>query len=224
VDVPAGQPALVTATSGDGTFNPSISLVAGPAATCGGSPRVCLASDDTGATAAVNRALWTNATGSTVTIYAVVDTSSSSASGPFTMTLAFETPPAGDSCGTAERITVGMRSESTMGFVNDFGSGTNCAGTAGADRVYVISVGPGQTIDANVTSGDGTFDPSISLEAPCGPTPRVCIDGDDSGSATMLNTVTWTNAGASAQDVFIVIDGFSTTATGPFVMNVTLTP
>jgi hypothetical protein len=223
LDVPPGQRAVVTVTSGDGTFDPSISLVAGPAATCGGSPRTCLAGDDSGTASTVNVVRWTNTGGSAATVFAVVDSASPSAAGPYTLTYAVEPAPAGEYCGIAQRITPGTVMDTLVGYTNDFGSGTGCAGTSGVDRVYVISVGPGQTLEADVTSGDGSFDPSISLELACGATPRTCVAGDDSGLASTVNSVTYTNMGASAQDVFIVIDTFSSTSMGgPFTMSTRL--
>jgi len=226
LSIPAGQRAVVTvAQMGGGPFHPSINLVAGPAATCGGTPRACLAGDDSGAAAAVNRVTWFNAAATATTIFAVVDTSSATRTGAFTLTYALETPPAGDFCSSAVRVTAGTTMSNTMGgFANDLGTGTMCAGTAGADRVYVISVAPAQTLTATVTSGDGTFDPSINLETMCGATPRVCVAGDDAGAAATVNTVTYMNTGAAARDVFISIDTASATATGPFTMVVTLAP
>jgi hypothetical protein len=222
VDVPAGQRAAVSVTSGDPMFNPSINLVAGPAATCGGAPRTCLASDDSGAAAATNTAGWTNTTGATVRIYAVVDSASATASGPFTVSAAITAPLAGDFCSIAERIPAGMSMGTVVGYTNDFGTGTMCTGVAGADRVYVISVPAGQTLSAAVNSADGTFDPSINLQTACGGGARVCVASDDSGGATTLNTATYMNTGAAAQDVFMVVDTFSATTTGTFTLNVTL--
>ncbi len=222
--VPAGQRAVVTATTGGGGFDPSINLVAGPAATCGGTPRTCLAGDDTGTASAVNRTVWLNTTGATATIYAVVDSGSAMATGPFVLTYALETPPAGDTCGTAVRVTPGTVMSSTASHANDLGAGMRCTGAGGIDRIYVASVGPGQTLTATVTSGDGTFDPSINLELMCGSAPRVCLDGDDTGAASALNMVTHMNTGAAAQDVFISIESANATATGPFTMTVALAP
>jgi hypothetical protein len=218
LDVPAGQRATVSVEGAD-DFDPSINLVRGPAASCGGSPFECLDGDDSFGT---STAVWTNETGADTTVYAIVD--SRGATGSFRISANVALPGAGETCGTAQRIMAGRYSDSLTGYADDYGSGTGCAGTAGVDRVYVVSVGPGQRLDADVNSGDGSFDPSINLETSCGATPRVCADGDDLGSATMLNSVTFTNGAAVPVDVFVVVETYLSSSTGgPFVMNVALT-
>jgi hypothetical protein len=154
----------------------------------------------------------------------VVDSASGTATGPFTITLAYEALPAGDVCTNAERISAGSQSGTVVGYANDYGSGTMCAGTAGADHVYVVSVGAGQTLTAAVTTGGSGFDPSISLQTSCGDATRVCVAGDDSGGAATVNMVTHTNSGAAAEDEYIVIDTFSSTTTGTYTLDVMLTP
>jgi hypothetical protein len=53
----------------------------------------------------------------------------------------------------------------------------------------------------------------------------VCVDGDDSGGASTTNSVAYTNAGAAAVDVHVVVETFSTTSSGgPFTLTVALTP
>jgi hypothetical protein len=223
LDVPAGQRATVT-VRGTGSFDPSINLLAGPAATCGGTPFDCIDGDDSGSASTTNTVVWTNETGSDTTVYAVVD-SASTGTGPFRFTANVAMPGVGETCASAQRIMAGTFSDSLAGYVNDYGSGTLCSGAGGVDRVYVVSVGAGQTLSADVASGDGSFDPSINLELACGATPRVCVDGDDSGGASTTNSVAYTNAGAAAVDVHVVVETFSTTSSGgPFTLTVALTP
>ena len=222
ITVPAGDRLEVSATGMAG-FNASLNLVAGPAATCGGSPRVCLDGADSSTATTADLVEWVNGTGAPSTVYAIVGSDSASTGGTFALTVTLTTPPAGDVCPSAQRVAAGPTSGTLVGMRNDYGSGTDCAGTSGLDRVYVVNVGAGQTLSASVTTGLGTFDPSISLEAACGLVPRVCLDGDDTGTATTVNSVTYTNASLAAEDIFIVIDTFSSTSTGgPFTLDVAL--
>ncbi len=223
IAVPAGE-RVIASVVGSGGFNASLNLVAGPAATCGGTPRVCLDSADSTAPAIADVVDWVNDTGTATTVFAIVDSNSPSTVGAFTLTVTVGPPPAGDICASADRVTAGATAGTTLGMRGDYGTGTMCAGAAGVERVYVVNVGAGVTLGASVTTGLSTFDPSISLERACGVSPRVCLAGDDTGSELTVNTVSYRNTSLVAEDIFIVIDTFSTTSMGgPFTLDVTLT-
>ena len=69
-------------------------------------------------------------------------------------------------------------------------------------------------LNASVTPDvRATFDPAIYLvKAPasnCDLAPKPCLAGDDSGPATATNTVSYTNASANEETVFIVVDDSS---------------
>ncbi|MCS6858141.1 MAG: hypothetical protein NZM37_10560 [Sandaracinaceae bacterium] len=213
IDVPAGRRLTVTLDSTDPDFDPSLSLVG---QNCGGTPRVCLRSSDRFGMQEVLR--WDNTGGETARIYAVVDSFFSSEAGPFTITFAIDAiPPApdGERCTNPQRIDPGTYTHNLMGYENDFGTGPMCAGVAGVDRVYVISVPPNHELTASVRGRSSDFDPSISLQLSCVEgAGRMCVAGDDAGGATTLNTVRWRNMGSMAQDVFIVVDTFSSTSAG----------
>ncbi len=219
IDVPAGQ-RLTASLIGTGGFNPSLNLIAGPATNCDATPRSCARSSDT---TSVDTVTWLNGGSAPRRMFVVVDSSSASASGTFILTLSLTTPAAGDACASAARVSSGRTSGTTAGFIGDYGAGSGCAGTAGPDRVYVVSVPAGQTLTAAVTPTSSGFDPSISLEAACGLEPRVCIAGDDSGAASATNTVSYTNTSTLAEDIFIVIDTYlASSPGGAFDLDVTL--
>lgn len=219
IDVPAGQ-RLTASVFGVGAFNPSLNLIAGPASNCSASTRSCLRGSDV---ATVDTVTWVNHGASTQRIYVIVDSASSTTTGMFTLSLSLGSPAAGDVCTSATRVGSGTTSGTTAGFVNDYGAGAMCVGTAGVDRVYVVSVGAGQTLTAAVTPTTAGFDPSISLEAACGIEPRVCLAGNDSGGVSATNTVSYSNTSGTAEDIFIVIDtALGSAPGGTFDLTVTL--
>jgi hypothetical protein len=118
----------------------------------------------------------------------------------------------GDTCALAVPVTHGtLPAETLMGYVNDY-TPSNCLPLQdGADRVYVVDVPPGILLTASVVPRYGN--PSIYLTATCGPSPLVCLAGDDSGDAETVNTVTYRNLTDDPQTVFIIID--SASASGP---------
>ncbi len=116
---------------------------------------------------------------------------------------------------------------STVGYTSDYNPVSTCTGfgNAGPDRVFAVTIPVGQRLTSAVTPLTSGFDPSIYILA--GPatacsTP-VCLDGDDSGSATAVNTVTHDNTGTAPLDVFIVVDTTATTG-GDFSLTSTLAP
>jgi hypothetical protein len=197
VVVPAGQRATVTVAPGDMTFNPSINLVAGPAATCGGSPRACLAGDDSGMQATTNSAAWVNASAAPVTIYAVVDSASATLSGPFTTTLAIDTPPVSP-CSTARSVPAGgtttLTAEDTRTGAARFAA-SGCGGGTAANNTRYYSV----TVPANSTMtvrGTPTaFDLVLSAADSCAA--ATCSTNVDAGGDGGAETLTLSNTTAA---------------------------
>jgi hypothetical protein len=217
--------ASVSPEGDGGSYDPSIYLVSGPASNCSATPRVCLARDDAGGPSQRNTVSYTNRTGSDRTIFIVVDSYLAGAAGPFTLEVAVDTPPEGDSCQNAVAVSAGvLPGQSLDGFTNDYSGASSqngCTGSdAGRDRVYSVTVPSGQRLTASITpEGDGgSFDPSIYLIAApasnCDASPRVCLSSDDSGGASQTNVVKYTNRGASEQPVFIVVDSRATSQSG----------
>jgi hypothetical protein len=230
ITVPAGQrlTATVTPESVDGSANwdPSINLQL--AAGCVATGRVCLAGSDNGASGAADTATWTNNTGSPAEVFIAVETYTSSAPAAgavrnFTLDVGLTTPPpapAGDVCSTASTIGAGTVTDETLiGFGNDYGTGTNCSGTAGPDHLYKVSVPAGQRLTATVTpktpDGGTSWDPAINLQdatACAAPSSRTCLAGSDNGYSGDPDTISWTNSSASAVDVYVAVETFSSTS------------
>jgi hypothetical protein len=221
IEVPPGLRALVSVVGRDGVFDPSPSLIDGPATACGSTPRVCVASSSVTGAGATDTARFANPGSTPRVLHAIVDSASPTATGPFAITVAFDTPLLGDECALPERVGPGTYTGTLDGYARNFGFGLACETHDGADRVYAITLGVGQTLTATATTS--AFDLVLNLESPCGASPRACLDGSDltvSGS----ETVTYTNPGTAPLDVFVVVDSFSASMTGDYTLDVRITP
>lgn len=234
VQVPNGQQLTVTATPAGG-FDPSLSLIAGPASTCDVEPRICLASTDSGPAGAAETLRWTNRSGGDMTVFVLVDSAAADTGGDFELLVAMEGPPAGDLCANAPLIGAGVYSgQSTTGLSNDYSGASNgvngCTSSdRGLDRAYAVELPAGTRLTASVQPDDATseYDPSITLVAGpasnCDVSPRVCLAADDFGVATYLNVVQHTNTSAAPQTVYIIIDNWAPADTGgTFTLTTTL--
>ncbi|HEY3357595.1 MAG TPA: hypothetical protein VGQ83_30365 [Polyangia bacterium] len=228
ISVPDGQE-LTAAVTPEGTgFDPSIYLIAGPAATCGAAPRTCLAADNAGAATDTNTVKWANRSGSAQTVFIVVDSGSSSPNGgTFSLNVAVAAAPAvptGETCTNAEVIAAAgtLTGQTTVGFTNDYDpSSTACApyGAAGLDHVYSFSVPANQKL--TVTLQPDAFDAVLYLiQGPAGSCTNAatCLAGADDGMSGGQEQVTWTNATAAAVTVFIVVDGYSSGSSGGYTL------
>ena len=223
VTVPAGQhlTATVHPTS---SWDPSINLVAGPAASCELLPRTCLVGSDSGGTMADDTIGYTNSTASAQTLFIIIDSFSSAQTGTYDLIVTIAAPPVGDICSTAVVITAGtLTAETTTGYSNDYApasGATGCTGFSnnGLDKVYSISIAAGKTLTATLTPTNGT-DPSIYLlanVAACIPAPLSCLAGTDVGGSGTAEVLTYTNGTAAAVSVLLVVDSFSTS---PMIYN-----
>jgi hypothetical protein len=225
VVVPAARQ-LSVQVSPFGNFNPSVALVAGPAAACSTLPRACLTSVDAVGAGSSEALAWVNPGAASTSVFVVVD--SAAGTGAFTLTPTVTPLLPGEVCANPIPVMPGtLTGESTTGYSNQLAPAITCTGfgTSGPDRVYVVSVPAGQRLTASVTP-TGTGDPAIYLvqgpAAACTATPA-CLNGDDSGAAGSTNTATWVNATGTPQQVFVVVDSDSgpvssytlTTALGP---------
>jgi hypothetical protein len=230
VDVPAGQRVTVTSVAGAG-FNPSLSLLLGPAANCDASPRVCVANDNTGSTAGTDVARWFNAATTTQTLFVIID-SSATTGGTFTLSAALDTPTAGsgDVCSvSAAPITMSsMLTGQTLAGQNDYISGgTGCVTAAGLDQSHEVTVPSGQVL--RVTATPTNFDLALNLiqgpAANCGAVPRACVAGlNGSTSTTGAETAQFFNGSASSVSVFANVEAVaSATTTGTYGLDVQFT-
>jgi hypothetical protein len=203
--------------TGGASWTPSLQLVTACPA---GDTNTCLAAVDATAMPSLT---YSNRSGVTQTLFLVVDTSSSlTAADTYSIDFAFASIPpllAGDICATAPAA---MASEvgTTIGFENNYSSGTGCALGSGRDRVYSLSVPPGQQVVSTITStlpdGGTGANPTLSLIA--GGDAGVCDSVRCVASANLESTntesVVFFNPGSSAQPLLVVVDTTSTTDPG----------
>jgi hypothetical protein len=103
----------------------------------------------------------------------------------------------------------------TVGFVNDYSGGLGCAApgtnsaTSGRDRVYSISVPPGQRLTATATpqaSFNVVIDFVVGPAANCEARPRRCALSASAAGTGGAESGRYTNTTSSAQTVFVIID------------------
>jgi hypothetical protein len=219
VDLPPGQRTTltVTPTSGDGGFNPSLSIVPAPAAACEASPRVCLGSASAVFSAAPRSASAFNPGAAALPALVIVDGANGSA-GTFTLSATAATPGADDVCSTATTAlpvtplasTQPLTNQTLTGFARDY----DCVSTAsGADRVYVAQVGQLERLTITVTPTPlqpdaGSFDPVVAVidgpGAACDSLARACLADVDDGARGTAETLSLNNAGA-ARSLFVAV-------------------
>lgn len=232
--VPDQQRLSAKVTAGAG-FDAAVNILT--AAGCNAFPLECLAGDDSGAAAGVDTAVWTNTTGSSTDVLVIVDGSSISQSGTFTLDTTLTAALPGEACGNATVITAGaLTGQTTVGYSAEHRQvniANNCVAMMGPDRVYAIDVDAGKTLTATVTptTPDAVFDVAINLFASkdaCQTSPFVCGGSADSGAEGALDTAMYINGTGSKQTVYVVVgsayvppDPF---ATGTFRLDTTITP
>ncbi len=229
VTVPAGQVLTLTVTP-SAMFDPVVSIADGAAA-C---DMTCLDSADNAGSGRDESLIYKNTSSASQTIYVVVDGYNGS-TGTFSILATVATPPADDVCSGATTLTAGtpLSAQTTVGYANDYESGTGtvgCAtsGTVGGDRVYSLQVPVGQRAAVTVTpapgadGGVGSFSPSVSLvaapAATCDAMPRACVGGISAGSTPRV--ATFYNTGSAAAGLFAIVDSAST-AGGSFSIGFT---
>jgi hypothetical protein len=183
VALPTGKQLTVTVTPQPG-LDMLLSFI--DAAVGCGAPLTCLAGDVTAMALAgqSDTLVYTNRSGAPLNILVDVDSRAGS-TGTFDVVATIADPPPGDFCGIATTLRLGTPTTgSTLGATNDYEGGERCAsGVTGPDVAYALSVPAGQraTVTVTPTSGDGGFNPSISLvpgpAASCEASPRGCAEG-----------------------------------------------
>ncbi|MCC6999004.1 MAG: hypothetical protein IT370_30605 [Deltaproteobacteria bacterium] len=230
IGVPAGQRLEARITPGP-SFNSAAYLVAAPASSCSASSRACLGLRQEAGAGLVDSASWTNATGSAQTVFVVADSTSAATGGGFDLVTTLSTPITGDTCLTAPLLTgsTTLTGETLTGFVNDYKPSTlavNCgfgSGGQGADRVYAVAVAPGKRLRATVQPTG--FDTSLQLvrggPAACELTALTCTAAVDANFSTGgPETITWANATATSETLYLVVD--SRSGTGSYDLTLTV--
>jgi hypothetical protein len=151
------------------------------------------------------------------TYYIIVDGYSSSYSGPYTLTLRTFVPPipvtGNDDCTGAYAITA----DGAYGGNNSTLTNTataSCGGTArGNDAWFVVTLTSSTTLALDTTGSD--YDTVLHIKDGSCTGPEVACDDDSGpGSASRLDVT------LAAGTYYIVVDAFSTWATGDYVLNV----
>lgn len=124
----------------------------------------------------------------------------------------------------------GSISGTTQNYVNNLNMTDGCTGftTPGRDRFYQITLAAGQQITAALQPTAASFDPAIYLirASEAGLAAPTCLNGDDSGSTSAINTAIYRNTGAVPEGVVICVDSFSnsTAHQGTFLLEIILDP
>lgn len=133
-------------------------------------------------------------------------------------------PPPGEVCSTAIPIAMSTTITGTnVGFSDNYDPGASNACTGwkaeAPDVVYSIVLNPGETLDASVTPSGASFDMSLYAVTDCADLVNTCLDGDDSGNP---EEIAYTSA--AGETVYLIVDGYSSSATGSYDLTVTITP
>lgn len=129
-------------------------------------------------------------------------------------------PVPNDTCGmtgidaTAGGQFVGLIDD----FTNDYDpTSSGCTGfaAAGGDAVYTVNAAPGDIISAAM---DADFDSAVYIVTDCSMIQASCVDGDDSGGIEEVKY-----AAPTAGTYYIIADGFSSTASGLYQLDVSVT-
>lgn len=231
VTVPPSSLVLATVTP-DG-WDAVLNVIASPGA-CGLSidagtvGATCTTSSDGPRTASVEEVVIRNTTTTATTALVVVDGHEQAQSGNFTITtevIALSTM-AGDTCQAPQVIAMSgsLTGLTTANYLDDVQTATSCSAfqNRGPDRVFSIVVPPGKQLTAVVIPNG--WDASIILTeaSACGMN-ATCFDASDS-SMSGAETARFTNAGTTDRTIFIVVDSYSQSGSGPFDLFTALTP
>jgi len=232
VSIPAGQRLRVTVTTGS-SWNPALGLLLGSASACAAG--MCAVQVDTFSTASETLS-YTNAGMTAADGYVIVDGTALNAGGPYDIAFVFDVPPPpppGDTCATAPVLMPGMLTmQTTVGLNDDYrpSPGGGCRSANGPDRAFLVTVPAGSTLTVTVTPtgpGVSSDDPVLNLlpspATNCVAIPMMCLASADQGFSGDPETLVWTNSGASAVDVYLIVDGFNA-ALQEFTVATTIAP
>jgi hypothetical protein len=238
ITIPAST--QLTATTVTPVFaDHALSIVDGLAAACA-SPTTCAASADDDPMLGGETLDYINTTGLPKTVFLIVDRFSGPDAFDLNITFTPFVANTGETCQAPELISSSgtISGQTTSGYLNDIEveSTGACTGEGstydGLDRVYQITVGPGQTLTATVTP-TSSWDPGLYFVAGpatnCATIDTTCVGtGSDSQfggiGAGSAETGTFVNSTGSAQDVFIVVDSLDVSSPGDFDLTISLLP
>lgn len=221
--VPAGQ-RLSWLVQPDAGLDVSVSLTTS-VAECGS--RTCVGNANAGSSGVLERATYVNRTANAVDVFAIVDGTSTTSNGFFSVSSVIDTPPLGDVCATATPLTSGMTlmGETLVNFTNDYASGTNCSPTfGGLDRTYSFTLGPAQQAVITVTPAMGLNTGISVVDTAVGCGNGVCVAGADTAGAGLPDTLAFSNPSSQPRTVFVIVDSATSSTPTTFSIGVTETP
>ena len=188
----------------------------------------CLTSSDGPRTASVEEVTIRNATATATTALLVVDGHDVDHFGTFSITT--EVVPmaamAGDTCQAPQPLLMSgsVTGLTTAGYFNDVETASSCSSfqNRGADRVFSINVPAGKQLTA-VVIPNGWDAALILLDGMACGMSATCFESSDS-SISGAETARFTNSGTTDRTVFIVVDAYSSSASGTFDLFTALTP
>lgn len=213
VTVPPGQ-RLYVDTTPTSSLNTVVNLISGTAASCAG--RMCAGSGNQRTSGGADFAFWDNATTSPQNIYAIVSGFSSfSSSGTFSLDVSFLT---GDFCTTPLVVSGPYPRTYTAlpfaGYRKDLQSPGACATYSGAERVFEVTIPPGQSATVDATSSADLVLNGFDTRTTC--SSSTCAIGVDR-NASGTESVVINNPGTSPLTATFSVGLFSSSATGATV-------
>lgn len=166
---------------------------------------------------------WTNTTGSTQRVYYVVDAFSATGTGDFTLewNLNPGTTQPGNTCSAAIDLSIyaGTYSGSTAncGMTDEYAS--SCLTSGANDFIVYIDIDDGEMLSISQSSNTFDSEQRIAYGGACPGVNEInCWDEEDT------QITCWSNTTGSTQRVYYVIDGYSVSSVGDFVLEWEVTP
>ncbi len=238
LEVPADTSVAIEVAP-ESTFDAALNVIDGasgatPETACTGAI-TCSAAANAGGAGATERIVYRNAAQTPKVIFFTVDAAvSTTTPGAFSVSVQALPQTPGDTCTTLPRVnftggTASYTAQSLLYALNDYGTGTSCVGTAGADRGYLLEIPAGKILTVQTTAtgstdaGASTLDLALNLqtEASCGATSRTCLRGADSTGS--VERLVYANGGTAAQSVVLFVETASTTVPAPGTYDITFT-
>jgi len=138
--------------------------------------------------------------------------------------------PIPDTCATAERIVVTSGGTATVGgSLGDFSPNidTSCGQTGARDAIYYIDVTA--AVDVTIDTIGSTTDTLLAVALDCSAAGFRLGCDDDIDTGVVTTSRIWVHrfgpgAGMTSRRLYILVDGYNSAATGPYTLNVTVSP
>lgn len=220
VQVPAGQRAVVTATSAGA---PAWSAVVRARAGCMANTCLAAASSPTAGAPSVLR--YDNRTAAPVDLSLSVASTSGTTGGAFSLGLAFEAAPAAPAnaaCASARVLTAGATLTNEDASLASARLGGVCLAEAqGPSLFYRLSV-PARATAVVTATPRGGWNPVVRALDACDS--RACAASSSTAGADQPETLTWMNPDATARDLVLAVGSLEPSNGGRFDLAATIVP